>query len=156
MAWFSRRRATDERLGVVVEREGPHVRVATRHGSARFACADPVAFLADLRAAADAVALRDANTPCGAAPFTAAELAEARLAVAMHWARYALATQVPIRVTAREMEHPQTWDVVLRLAERKYGERTDAAHAAAAALLGIAVDELARWRRVEDERIAHM
>lgn len=135
----------DESLGIRVSLEEGKLVVRTADGLRRFLGNDPAALLEDLRAAVAAV-------PLGDDEFTPEELTALRVAVALHWAGYYLSTKQPIRVTPDDIGHPQTWNIVLNAAERKFGTDAPRAWALAARVLGIAETELRQWRRVEDDR----
>jgi len=156
----------DEALGVEVVAEPPWVRV--RHGakSALYPERDPERFLAALREGfaavrfaddADVVAVRFADDidVRGEPAFDADERRALRVDVALHWLRYFASVREPARITAGELAHPQSWDIVLAAARAKCGG-DPAAFALAARLLGVLPEDVARWRRVEDDRLANM
>lgn len=161
MPWFRRRRGqpvVDERLGLTVSKDGRWVRATTAWGTQLLSSTDPAGFLRAIQAVAAKVDLVGGATEVGgrSVQFTAAEFDQLRLAIALHWARYCLSTGVVIDLHREDLEHPQTWDIVLKAAQDKYGAGTAEALALAAQMLGISVEQLTQWRSVEDERISHM
>src|SRR5205085_8477873 len=60
---------------------------------------------------------------------------------------------VPPKLTSEEMDHPNTWEIVLRHAQAKYGDSSEKAIALAAITLNKPLEEFASWVRVEEERI---
>ena len=155
--FFFRRPAVDERLGLVVTRDGRWIKTTTARGTERFTSSDPAGFLRAIQAAVDKVDLVSSATELDGKPlqFTTAEFDQLRLAVALHWARYCLSTRTAIDVQPEDLDHPQTWDIVLSTAQDKYGDSAEAL-ALAAHVLRTSVERLAQWRRVEDDRISHM
>jgi hypothetical protein len=150
---------TDTSLGLTVEQEGSALRVTSRFGQALFKGSDAASFLSAVQAAVQAAVAAVHFSDAAIAPeaddgFTPAEITDLRVAIALHWARYCTSVGIPILVTEAELRHPQTWNLVLQHAERKAGTRARGAFLMAAATLGVDADELERWRRAEDERVA--
>lgn len=146
----------DEALGVRVQAEGESVLVRMKDRSELFAGTAPEPFLNDLRAAVAAVRLGPCSAQCGGEPvaFSDEEERALRRDIALHWMRYALSVGQPVRITEEELVHPQTWGIVLRAAERKYGPNSAAAFSLAAEILGFEAERLAQWRRVEEDRVS--
>ena len=153
-----RRPAVDERLGLVVAKDGNWIRATTATGTALFTGTEPAGFLRAIQAAVEQVKLVSGAAEVGgrSVQFTNAEFDQLRLAIALHWARYCLSTGIDIDVQAEDLEHPQTWGIVLKAAQGKYGAGSAEALALAAHVLRTSVERLAQWRRVEDDRLSHM
>jgi hypothetical protein len=148
----------DESLGVSIRAEGKHVRVTIGERGALFAGCTPEQFLRDLQMCVAAIPLAHCAVDLEGAPlvFTPQEQTALRRDIALHWMRYCLSVRTPIRITPDDLAHPQTWSIVLRAAEAKYGLRSAAATALAAQVVGLERTELERWRRVEEDRLSNM
>lgn len=156
--WKPRTFTAEELPGLAVERDGRYVKTITAAGQALFACSDAEAFLTAVRQAAAQVqfvasAISNGETTL---EFTPGELLDLRVAVTLHWARYCLSTGTPIHMEESFLQHPQTWDLVLKTAEKKLGAGVSEAFVLAAHTLNTTVEDLMQWRQVEDDRVANM
>lgn len=70
--------------------------------------------------------------------------------------RFYISTHQPVRITPSDLTHPQTWAIVARKAEEKYGEESESAVGLAAHTVGVGMSEFARWMRVEEDRVTSM
>jgi hypothetical protein len=160
MALFTRskRELIDEQLCLRVTREGKHIRVVIADRSMLFTGTSPEQFVQDYRAAHDAIKLEFGPTQYDGRTleFSPGEQDELRRDIALHWIRYYLSTKQRVEIRSRELQHPQTWAIVLKKAEIKYGWGSEEAMSLAALTVGSDLQEFARWRRVEDDRIANM
>ena len=145
-------------LNVRIRAEGSRLRVDAGSKTEWFVGSDPVRLLRELRSSVATVQFRGLSDASGNGTlcFSTVEQTALRVTIALHWIRYYRSTGQPVRITAADLSHPQTWDIVLRQAEAKYGARSDSARSLAASVLGITTEQLELWRRVEDDRISIM
>jgi hypothetical protein len=160
MALFGRtkRELTDEHLGLRVKREGKHLRVVIGDQSMLFTGSSPEQFAQHYRSALEAIALEFESTLHDGRilEFSPREQDELRRDIALHWIRYYLSTRQQVQIRPKDLQHPQTWTIVLQKAEARYGSRSEDAIALAAHTVGSYIQQFATWRRVEDDRIANM
>ena len=161
MRFFGRtrkREMVDEQLGLRVLREGKHIRVLIADRSMLFSGASPEQFVRDYRAALDRIELDFAGTLHDGRmlEFSAREQDELRRDIVLYWIRYYLSTGQRVEVRPSDLDHPQTWAIVLRKAEAKYGSRSEDAMRLAAHTVGSDPRQFELWRRVEDDRVANM
>jgi hypothetical protein len=161
MRFFGRtrkRERVDEQLGLRVLREGKHIRVLIGDRSVLFSGTSPEHFVRDYRAALAAIELEFAGTlhDSRVLEFSAREQDELRRDIVLHWIRYYLSTGQRVQVRLSDLDHPQTWAIVLRKAEAKYGSRSEDAMWLAAHTVGSDLRQFELWRRVEDDRVANM
>jgi hypothetical protein len=123
-----------------------------------FTGATPERFVQDYRSAFQSIELefRPALNNGRMIEFSPSEQDEIRRDIALHWIRYCLSTRQEVQVRPRYLHHPQTWEIVLRTGEAKYGSRSEDAMALAAHTVGEDLESFQRWRRVEDDRAANM
>ena len=154
----TKREIIDEQLGLRVTREGNQIRVVIGDRSVLFAGSNPEQFVQDYRATVALIELSFGSTVHDGRmlEFSPGEQDEIRRDIALLWIRYYLSTKQRVQIQPKDLQHPQTWTVVLQKAEAKYGERSEAATALAAHTVGVELKEFARWRRVEDDRVANM
>ena len=154
----TKRDIIDEQLGLRVTREGKYIRAVIGDRSMLFAAASPEQFVRDYRASFDVIELACGGVAHGGRmlQFLPAERDELRRDIALHWIRYYLSTNQQVQIQPKDLNHPQTWAIVLQKAEAKYGSRSEDAMALAAHTVGADLHEFARWRRVEDDRVANM
>ncbi len=145
----------DESLGVRVSWEEKHLRVIVGDQSTLYAGIGPEQFLKSYRESFEAIRLNFASTENNGQQlaFTAGEQDELRRDIALHWIRYYLVTKQEVRIEPKYLQHPQTWAIVLKKAEAKYGLRSPDAIALAAQTVGISYGEFETWQRVEDDRV---
>jgi hypothetical protein len=158
MALFARsnRELIDEQLCLRVTREGNHIRVVVADRSMLFTGTSPEQFVQDYRAALHTIELEFGSTQYNrrTLEFSSGEQNELRRDIALHWIRYYLSTHQRVQIRPKDLQHPQTWTIVLKRAEAKYGPGSQEAMALAARAVGSDLQQFARWRRVEDDRIA--
>ena len=161
MRFFGRtrkREMVDEQLDLRVLREGKHLRVLIGDRSMLFSGASPEQFVRDYRAALDRIELEFAGTLHDGRmlEFSPRERDELRRDIVLDWIRYYLSTGQRVEVRPTDLHHPQTWAIVLRKAEAKYGSRSEDAMWLAAHTVGSDLRQFELWRRVEDDRVANM
>jgi len=154
----TKREVIDERLGLRVTREGKHIRVVIGDRSVMFAESSPEDFLQNYRCALDSIEFDFEPVSNGdqTLEFSLDEQDEIRRDIALLWIRYYLSTKQPVQVQPKDLEHPQTWAVILKKAEAKYGSESEDAMALTARTVGVDLIEFKKWRRVEDDRVANM
>ncbi len=154
----TKREIVDEQLGLRVTREGKHIRVVIGDRSVMFAESSPDQFLQHYRCALDAIKFEFEPVSHGdqTLEFSLDEQDEIHRDIALLWIRYYLSTKQPVQVQPKDLEHPQTWAVILKKAEAKYGSESEDAMALTARTVGVDLIELKKWRRVEDDRVANM
>ena len=151
---FAPPEAVDRTLGVRVVRERSACRVHAGGQSALFSETDPGRLLRDLQSLVSEAHFQRVATECEGETvlLSEAEHLALRVQVALHWMRYFHSVKAPMKLSRRELEHPQTWAVVVRQAEIKYGAGSAKSICLAAALLGMAPADLLRWRGVAQQR----
>lgn len=154
----TKREIIDDQLGLRVTRERNHIRAVIGDRSVLFAGSSPEQFLQHYRCALDAIEFEFEPVTHGnqTLEFSPGDQNEIRRDIALLWIRYYLSTKKKVQVQPKDLKHPQTWAVVLRKAESKYGERSEEAMVLAARTVGADLLEFERWRRVEDDRVANM
>jgi hypothetical protein len=146
--------AADQHLDVRVSAEPPYCRVDWQGRSRRFDAKRPDDLLREIRALAAAVVFPGEGVasaepqPC----LDDVEMTRLRVDVALHWLGYFRSGRAEPRLGAAELDHPQTWAIVLRHAAGRFGGDSPLATACAARLLARTVPEIESWRRVEDAR----
>jgi hypothetical protein len=153
-----KRELVDEQLGLRVLREGKHLRVLISDRSMLFLGSSPEQFVRDYRAALAAIELEFASTLHDGRmlEFSMGEQDELRRDIALHWIRYYLSIGQRVELRPTDLQHPQTWTIVLQKAEAKYGSRSEDAISLAAHTVGSDLRQFELWRRVEDDRVANM
>jgi hypothetical protein len=148
----------DEQLGLIVTREGKHIRVVIGERSMLFTGTTPEQFARDYRSVLDEIELEFSATlhDDRMLEFSRREQDELRRDIALHWIRYYLSTKQQAQIRPNDMQHPQTWAIVLQKAEAKYGSQSEDAMRLAAHTVGSDLQQFSLWRRVEDDRIANM
>lgn len=164
MRFFTRTRrheALDPSLDIRIVTEGEHIRVTVADRTMLFAGSTPDQFLRDYRSCINAICqshlvFKPISHGDLTLQFDDREKSELARDIALHWIRYHLSVGNPVGVGQRELDHPQTWGIILKKAEEKYGSGAVGALTLAAHTVGATADEFARWRRVEDDRLENM
>jgi hypothetical protein len=161
MGLFSRdeeREIVDESLHLRIVREGKYIRVMIGDRSALFSGSSPEQFLQYYRAALKVIDPPFTSTSRDGRrlEFSASEQYDLRRDIALHWIRFYLVTKQQVQVRPDDLTHPQTWEIVLKKAEAKYGSRSTDAMSLAAHTVGVSLERLELWRRVEDDRLENM
>lgn len=145
----------DDTLGIKLVKEGRRLKVVIGKRSVLFADVDPEQFLHDYRESLPAIRLNfDSTTINGnKLEFTTKEREELTQDIIFHWMRFYISTRQPVRITQKHVAHPQTWAIVLRRAEEKYGLKSANAVGLAGHTVGVSASEFERWMRVEDDRM---
>jgi len=122
-----------------------------------FTGTSPEQFVQDYRAAFAVIELAFESIPHNGQTLEfSGEQDEIRRDIALLWIRYYLSINQRVQIQPKDLKHPQTWTVVLRKAEAKYGSGSQDAMALTAQTVGADLLEFERWRRVEDDRVANM
>jgi hypothetical protein len=153
-----KREVVDESIGLRVVREGKRIRVFAAGRTMLFVGPSPEQFLEYYRRSLEAINLDFApiSVDDRTLEFSEREQADLRRDIALHWIRYYLNTRQPVRIEPSDLNHPQTWSIVLTSAEQKYGSRSAEAMALAAHTVGASLQQFEMWKRVEADRVDNM
>jgi hypothetical protein len=85
------------------------------------------------------------------AAFTSADQARVVRQVALHWLYFQSLNKLPMRIAKKDLTHPETWRMVRRIAEEKFGDRSAEAMAVAGKLVGMSGEAFQEWRERDDD-----
>ena len=77
--------------------------------------------------------------------FSAEERERLRIKVCLHWMYFYNLNKLPVRITKKDLDHPQTRQIVHRFAGKKFGFESDQAVALAAKVCGHGAEEFKGW-----------
>jgi hypothetical protein len=161
MAVFGRNKSEvlcEDTLNIKLVKEGRRLKVILGERSVLFADVNPEPFLHDYRESLPAIRLKFEPTIINGdkVEFTPMERKELRQEITLHWMRFYICTHQPVLITQNDLAHPQTWAIVVRKAEEKYGAKSERAVGLAAHTVGVSASEFERWLRVEEDRVNNM
>jgi hypothetical protein len=83
--------------------------------------------------------------------FTPDEQARIARQIALHWLYFQSINNLPMRISKKVLTHSETWRMIRRIAEEKFGDKSEAAMAVAGKLVGYSGDGFREWRERDDD-----